>query len=191
MPMVKDGEPVLPGTPLCVEEEYAPGKNTVSINGVVYATVTGRVRYDRTDRVVHVVPAKKLKLIPEVGSTVYGQVSGISEDIAFVKIIAFNSKRVDPSRPYTGILHVSQASQKFIPSIEDAVRAGDIIRAKVIAQTTPYQLSTKTADLGVVVAYCSVCGALMVKKSDETLKCPVCGNVEKRKVSIYYMRFKL
>ena len=69
--------------------------------------------------------------------------------------------------------------------IFDCYRLGDIIRASVAALggARSYELSTSENSLGVIHATCSVSGELMVPASWTTMRCPVTGTIEKRKVA--------
>lgn len=71
-------------------------------------------------------------------------------------------------------------------SLLDVVRPGDYVKAKVLNNSIPYQLTLKEPDLGVVEAYCSVCGGLLYRSGD-VLVCSLCGNREKRKTSLSYI----
>ena len=79
---------------------------------------------------------------------------------------------------------------KFVKNIEEAIKPSDIIRAKVLTSASPYQLTLKGPNLGVILAFCSICGSELQKRDEETLICPICGNIEKRKVALNYLRAK-
>ncbi len=46
-------------------------------------------------------------------------------------------------------------------------------------------MTTKPDAYGVLYARCAKCGAILQKVDSRHMKCPVCGNVEKRKVSAF------
>jgi len=177
---------VMPGDYLCVEEEFLPGPGAyVDENGIVRSLIVGTPIYDYTTRRVSVKPLKRRAMIPKQGDSVIGIVSAVKEDVAIVKVIGFDI--YNPLKnPITGILHISQISEARIESVYDAVRVGDLIRAKVLNNYVPLLLSTKEPKYGVLLAYCSRCGAVLVKKGD-ALVCPACGGSESRKVSIDYL----
>ena len=60
----------------------------------------------------------------------------------------------------------------------------DIIKARVIDEKN-LKLSTQEDEMGVIKSLCSVCRREMNREGD-LLKCPECGNVEKRKLSSDY-----
>ncbi len=183
---MSSGKVVLPGEELCVEEEFMPGSGAyVDENGFVRAAVLGEPIYDMASRRVSVRPLTRRSLLPRQGDIVLGVVSGIKEDVAIVKVLGFDI-HAPFKNPITGLLHISQISESRIESIYDAVRLGDLIKAKVLNNYIPLLLSTKEPRLGVVLAYCSKCGAVLVKESSG-LRCPSCGNVEQRKTSIDYL----
>lgn len=179
------GKIVLPGEKLCVVEEFTPGEGTYEDNGEVFSKVAGRVLYDFVAKRVIVIPLKKNKQPPKPNMTVYAVVTSVKEDTAFLKIFADDKRRLYTG-PFTGVLHVSQVSTNFIKTISDAVKIGDVVKAKVLTNSSPFQLTTKGARLGVVYAQCSRCGAVLIRKNTKLI-CPKCGNVEQRKVSIEYM----
>ena len=182
----KSGRLVLPGEELCVIEEFSPGEGAYEYNGRVYSARTGVVLYDFVTRRVQVLAsAEKSMLAPKVGCIVYGQVYNVHDDLATVRIIEIENHR-KISGVFSGILHVSQVSQRYIKKMDEAVRPGDIIRAKVLTSWTPHQLSTKHASLGVVLALCSKCGAILWQNRNK-LVCKKCGSVESRKVSTKYI----
>jgi exosome complex component CSL4 len=84
------------------------------------------------------------------------------------------------------VLHISQATEVRIQSLYDAIRLGDVVRIKVLNSYIPFIVTMKDAKLGVIVAYCSKCGAPLIKER-EVLKCRVCGNAEMRKLTPDYI----
>ncbi len=179
------GRIVLPGEKLCVVEEFIPGEGTYEDNGLVYSKVTGRVLYDFVAKKVTVIPLRKTKQPPKPNTIVYAVVTSVKEDAAFLKIFADDKKRLFTG-PFTGILHVSQVSTNYVKTIIDAVKVGDVVKAKVLTANSPFQLTTRSAKLGVVYAQCSKCGTVLVKRNNKLL-CPKCGHVEQRKMSADYM----
>ncbi|QKQ99457.1 RNA-binding protein [Metallosphaera tengchongensis] len=185
--MRKQGELVLPGEQLGVLEEFTPGEGCYENQGEVRASIVGKLFYDMINRKSNVIPERKT-FVYKLKKTkyVYGMVSNLKEDYAVISVSGVEERFVSPS--ITGYLHVSQASHKHAKNIRDLVRPGDVIRARPISFTYPLQLSLRGKDLGVIYALCSVCGTPMLKVDDEHLKCPLCGNVESRKVGPYSVR---
>jgi exosome complex component CSL4 len=64
-------------------------------------------------------------------------------------------------------------------------RPGDVVRGQVLSlgDKRAYFVSTQRNDLGVVGAKCAVSGVPMLAASWETMKCPLTGTVEHRKVA--------
>jgi exosome complex RNA-binding protein Csl4 len=82
---------------------------------------------------------------------------------------------------FSGVLHVSDANLRFVDSIFDVCKAGDILRADVISdKNRTYHLSTKEKNLGVTYAFCSHCGYPLEQRR-QTMHCARCGNIERRK----------
>jgi len=181
---------VLPGDLLAVIEEYLPGEGTYVFEeaGEIRAAITGYPFIDMKTRKLNVKPAGRTPRIPRRGSIIHGYVSMVPrEDLALVRMVGDERMR-RLSGSFTGVLHISQASEKYVNSIYQVVRLGDLIRAHVLSSKPPYILSIKLPQFGVVVAFCSQCGAILEKRpGSHLLVCPRCGNKEARKVSTYYM----
>lgn len=182
----KSGRLVVPGEELCVIEEFSPGEGTYERDGKVYSLRAGVVIYDFVNRRVQVLSTTdKMSLAPRTGLIVYGEVYTVHDEIASVKIMEIEGcKKL--SGTFTGVLHISQVSTTFIKKLDDAIKPGDIIRAKVLTSWNPYQLSTKHVTLGVILALCSRCGSPLWKTKTGKLLCMKCGNVEERKISSKY-----
>ena len=183
---LKSGEPVLPGDMIGVEEEFIPLSGSyVDEHGYIRSQLVGRVYVDLMKKHVIVRHVKGKPLIPRQGDVVEGIVSSMSDDLAFIGIYAVNDKYLR-SPVFTGIIHISQASQEFLSSLYEAFRLGEVVRAKVLNNNHPFQLTTREPGLGVIVAYCSNCGAVLYRRNDR-LVCKRCGNTEKRKISSFYI----
>lgn len=186
--MSEKKELVLPSDKLAVIEEYMPGEGTYADDeGYIRAAKVGYPIADKNFKTITVLHPLKKPFIPRYGMIVLGVITSVKEDLVFVDIIA--DKDGKPfSGKYTGVIHLSQASKTFIKTIEDAFKLSDIVLAKILTdKLPPYQLTTKAPELGVIAAMCSKCGEVLVKRDENTLICPRCGNVEKRKVALGYL----
>ena len=185
--MKKQGELILPGDELSVIEEFVPGEGTYEFQGIVYSSVVGKAFYDMINRRSNSISFKKPGLLSlKKAKYVLGIVSSIKEDSALISVYSIEDKSL--SSPITAYLHISQITNKYLNSITEAIKVSDIIRAKPINFTLPLQLTIKQKDLGVVYAKCSICGTKMVKKDEEHLRCPNCGNVESRKLALIQVK---
>ncbi|MEM1539047.1 MAG: exosome complex RNA-binding protein Csl4 [Candidatus Bathyarchaeia archaeon] len=185
-PRRNSGRFVLPGEQLGVIEEFIPDSGTYVKDGVIHSRVIGRVLIDLVNKRVSVLPLVQGAKTPSVGSLVVGQVYSVQPQIATVKIFKIGKKTL--SGFFTGYLHVSDVQLRFVDSMFDACKPGDILRAKVISEKNRvYHLSTKDRNLGVVYAFCSDCGA-MLEQRGRGLRCLRCGKIEKRKIAIDYGR---
>lgn len=184
--MKNQGELALPGDDLAVIEEFISGEGVYEEDGVIRSAVVGKIFYDMINRKGNVISLKKPKLLLlKKAKYLIGRVDSVKEDLANVSIYSIEDKLLN--EPLSGILHISQVSNKYIQSITDAVKPSDIIKVKPITFSIPIALTIRQKDLGVILARCSRCGAYMVKQDEEHLKCPVCGNVESRKIGTYIM----
>jgi exosome complex component CSL4 len=178
------GRFVLPGEQLGVIEEFIPDAGTYVKDGIIYSKVVGRALVDLLNKRVSVFPLVHGARAPKVGSIVVGQVSSVQPQTATVRIFKIGNKIL--SGFFTGFLHVSDAHLRFVDSMFDVCKPGDVIRAKVVSEKNRvYHLSTKDKALGVVYAFCSNCGS-MLEQRGRGLQCLRCGKIEKRKTTIDY-----
>ncbi len=175
---------VVPGEELCVAEEFLPGPGTYESGGVVYSQLTGDRVVDLGSRTVKVVAKTRTPTMPTDGSTVIGEVSNVHDKNAIVSIFKVDSEMLD--RPFTGILHISSSSPRYERKMGDVCKTGDMIKAKVFNDKNRIpELTTAGRGLGVIRAYCSSCGGLLVLRN-RRLQCLECGNMERRRLADDY-----
>ncbi len=180
----KSGQLVTPGERLGVIEEFIPDAGTYVKDGVIYAQVVGHALIDLMHKKVSVFPLGRGTKVPKVGSVVMGQVSNVQTQNAGVRITQVEKKRI--SGFFNGVLHVSDVQMRFVDSMFDVCKPGDIIRAKVISEKNrTYHLGTQESELGVLYAFCSNCGHGLEQKR-QGMECPRCGRIENRKIAIDY-----
>jgi len=174
------GQFVVPGQKLGVIEEFIPDSGTYVKDGCIYSANVGYVLIDFANKKVSVYPIARNTNVPKIGSTVIGWVVGVQSSYATIRIIKVGRKFL--SGHFTGIIHISDVSHRYLNNMYDSLRIGDLVRAKVISdKNKTFHLSIKDENLGVIYAFCSQCGGILVKR--RTLRCTVCGNTEKRKTA--------
>ena len=180
----KTGRLVLPGERLGVIEEFIPDSGTYVKDGVIYSKIIGRALIDLINRRVSIYPLVTGAVTPKVGSIIIGQIGNAQSDNVLVKIFTVGKKQI--SGTFGGILHVSDVSDRYVDSMSDVCKPGDIVKAKVISEKNQvYHLSTNDKDLGIMYAFCSKDSTLLEPQRYE-LKCPKCGNIEHRKMAPDY-----
>jgi len=180
----RSGHLVLPGERLGVIEEFIPDSGTYSKDGVIYSKIVGCALMDMLNRKVSVYPLINEASVPKVGITVMGQVGNAQSDNVLVRIFKVGPKKI--SGVFSGILHISDVQDRYVNSMNEACRTGDIIRAKVISEKNQiYHLTTVDKDLGVVYGFCSRCGN-MLEQGRQEMRCTRCGNIEERKTALDY-----
>lgn len=180
----KSGQFVVPGDRLGVIEEFMPGPGTYVENGTIYSSATGRALVDVLNKQVSIFPKTRFLAFPKVGSIVIGQVRDAQSKIAVVRI--FQVGKHPLSGFFTGILHVSDVSLRYVETMYDACKPSDFIRAKVVSdKNRTFHLSTKDPNLGVLYAFCSRCGNALTFRRVQ-MRCLKCGKIEKRKVAQDY-----
>jgi exosome complex component CSL4 len=175
---------VVPGERLGVIEEFTPDAGTYVRDGAIYSKVVGQVLVDLAQKRVSVRRLARGTNVPKIGSIVIGQVSNVQPQNAGVRI--FNVDRKKLSGVFSSVLHVSDVQMRFVDSMYDVCKPGDIMRGKVISEKNrTFHLSTKDKDLGVVYAFCSNCGYLLEPKR-QGMHCSRCGRIEGRKTAYDY-----
>ncbi|HPZ08545.1 MAG TPA: exosome complex RNA-binding protein Csl4 [Candidatus Eremiobacteraeota bacterium] len=188
-PEQKSGHLVLPGERLGVIEEFIPDSGTYVKDGVIFSKIIGRSLLDLQNRRVSVYPIAKEAIVPKVGSVIIGQIGNAQSDNVLVKIFKVGKKKI--SGNFGGILHVSDVSDRYVDSMSDVCKPGDIVKAKVISEKNQvFHLTTNDKGLGILYAFCSRDATLLVQDK-YNLKCPKCGNIERRKMSPEYTRESL
>ena len=180
----KTGQLAVPGDRLGVIEEFIPDAGTYVKDGVIYSKIVGRALMDLLHKRVSVYPLINGAVVPKVSGIVVGQVGNAQSDNVLVRIFKIGSKKL--SGVFTGILHISDVQERYVDSMNDVCKTGDILRAKVISEKNQiYHLSTNDKGLGVIYAFCSRCGQLLEPKRYE-MQCTKCKNVENRKLAVDY-----
>ncbi|MGC9071612.1 MAG: exosome complex RNA-binding protein Csl4 [Acidilobus sp.] len=180
---------VVPGDTIASEEEYVEGNNVIldESTGLLKASVVGKLRYDQTNRYASVEPARPLRA-PRKGSAVVGMITQVRENLAFAELYGELSLEPRPRwiKEFSGrlpaVITVEQLTDAKVDDVYSLVRPTDIIVGRVVGLISPYLISLKGSQLGVLYAFCSRCGSLMNPEADG-FRCPRCGNFEKRKVS--------
>ena len=184
-PEQKSGHLVLPGERLGVIEEFIPDAGTYVKDGVIYSKTVGRALMDLQNRRVSVYPVVEGAVVPKVGIVVIGQIGNAQSDNVLVKIFKIGNKQL--SGNFGGILHISDVSDRYVTSMADVCKPGDIVKAKVISEKNHvFHLSTNDKDLGILYAFCSRDSTLLEQQRYDDLHCPKCGNIERRKIAPDY-----
>jgi exosome complex component CSL4 len=182
----RNGNLVLPGERLGVIEEFIPDSGTYVKDGIIYSKIVGRTLMDMLNRRVSVYPLIDGAVVPKLSATIIGQVGNAQSDNVLVRIIKVGTTKKKLSGVFSGILHISDVADRYVDSMNEVCKPGDIIRAKVISEKNQiYHLTTVDKNLGVIYAFCILCGNLLEQRRQEML-CPKCGNVEKRKTAFDY-----
>lgn len=180
----ESGNIVVPGDRLGVIEEFTPASGTYVKEGTIYSKNTGRMLLDTLKKEVSVYPLAPPATFPGPGSMVVGQVSDEKSSFAILRISKMGEK--DLSGFFSGFLHISDTSYRYVDSMFDVCKFGDVVRAKVISvKNQSRHLTTVGKNLGVIYAFCSRCGHLL-QREEWGMFCPRCGNREKREVASDY-----
>ncbi len=178
------GQFVVPGDKLGVIEEFIPDSGTYVEDGAIRSENVGYILMDFANKKVSVYPTARNLNVPRVGSVVVGNSTSVQSSVAVIRMSKVGRKFI--SGHFTGMIHISDVSFTYTESMFDAFKVGDLVRAKVISdKNRTFHLSTKGENLGVIYAFCSQCGGLLVRK-DRGLACQTCGYFERRKTASDY-----
>jgi exosome complex component CSL4 len=182
---IKEGDQVLPGDRLGVIEEFLPGPGTFQDqDDVIYASITGLVRIDMSERKIHIEAITRTPIFPQRNDIIIGEVQHVGKKAVIINI--FQVRGHHCPIPYSGSIYIKNAAAGYVEQMRDLFRPGDIVIARVQRQTLGMaRLSTVGSRLGVIHSSCSRCGHSLALKN-RRLVCSECGNVEQRKLSKDY-----
>ncbi len=183
MPLSKE-KTVYPGEKIGVIEMFEPGYGAYEENGVIYANIIGKMSINKKIRKVNVIPLSEGSL-PRKGDIMNARVIVTKKQQTLIDLVPAHD--LNPKFVFEGNIHISNASEQYVDSMNDAFKVHDILRVKVIdAEYQPFQCVTSQKDLGVILAFCSECGEDLVKDRGNRLICPNCRNIEQRKIAFDY-----
>ncbi len=182
---IKDGDHVVPGDRLGVIEEFIPGPGTFQDqDDTIYASVTGLVRIDMSERKIHIEAITRTPVFPERNDIIIGEVQHVGKKAVIINI--FQVRGIHCPIPYSGSVYIKNAAAGYVEQMRDLFRPGDVIIARVQKQTLGMaRLSTVGPRLGVIHSSCSRCGHSLTHQN-RRLTCNNCGNIEQRKLSKDY-----
>lgn len=184
---IKTGDFVIPGDFLATAEEFVPGDGAYEEGGKIYSSCTGVVLVDVRTKHISVFSRTPGPPALKRGDVVIGRVEEVRDQGAsvYIGVLRGREDRELPL-PNMGTIHVSQVHTRYVEDLHRQFKPGDIVRARILnARREPVQLSTAGDSLGVIVAACSRCRALL-EREDSKLRCLECGNVESRKLASDY-----
>jgi exosome complex component CSL4 len=163
---------VVPGDKIAVIEEFLPAENCFEEDGSIIAEVTGEVIIDSKLHKIAVKPSKEHFSLRK-GDIGFGKVEFVKKQVASVDIYKIND--IDIAKPINSILHVSEASRRFVRNMYEVTRPGDWIRFRITRTEKPIYISFIGEGLGVVIASCNQCGHGLNILRRNSLKCPNCN----------------
>lgn len=164
-----------------------PGRGVyVNSDGRLVSTVVGKLTV--TNGVVEVLSLRNeaVDLLPFPGAKVTGRVLRVTSKMCDIQILCVGDTPVRGAG-FKGTLRKENVRAYEVDQVDllECFRSGDIVVANVTALggARSYELSTAANDLGVLFATCAISGESMIPASWETMRCPVTGTIEKRKVA--------
>lgn len=131
--------------------------------------------------------SSKTAAVPSEGDVVMGRVGVVGERQADVTVLVLGDSQARALRSSVrGVVRREDVRETDVDRVVmlQALRPGDVVRAKVLSlgDKRALFLSTAAPDLGVVWAR-SRAGHVMVPAAHDSMRCPVTGADEKRKVA--------
>jgi exosome complex component CSL4 len=184
--MVENGDFVLPGDELGFSEEFIPGFGTYEEDGRIYASNAGSLVMDMKERKINVKPRTSIPPEPKAGDMVIGKIWDIKPQVAIVQVVKIKDvERVLPGN-VMGVIRIANVRDSYVSDLEREFQVGDIVLAKILKVERELQLTTVPKEAGVIKAYCPVCNVRVEKKGAGQVKCPECGRVGTRKLSMNF-----
>lgn len=174
---------VIPGDKIAVIEEFLPDETCFEDEGSIISGVTGEIRTDLKKHKISVIPAKKYFELKK-GDIGVGRVEYTKKQIASVNIHYINN--IEVPLPINSILHVSEASRRFVRNMYDVTRSGDWLKFRIVKDFKPIYISLIGEGLGVILALCNHCGNELVSFRRNSLKCTYCEHIQDRITSKAY-----
>ncbi|TFG12435.1 MAG: RNA-binding protein [Promethearchaeota archaeon] len=183
----KNKDVVITGQYLGVVEEFLPDDQSTYVkDGEIFATKTGMISINDKRKIEIETHQDVDRKTVKIGDIVLGPILFLRKYSVGLNFYTINQK-IHFNSSYLGNIHVSQISNKYVEKVQDAFQITDIVRAKVIDQNAnEFTLTTVGKNLGVIHGDCSICGTKLEKIGFNKLKCPLCLNVEKRKLADDY-----
>lgn len=167
---------VLPGETLGFIEEIEAGNNTFDDGNMIRASTAGIANVDKKNKIAQVENGKQLS-IPKKGDIVIGTVAAVLSSMIAVSIQYINGK---PNS--SGVECICQNADKR----RIIARVNDVIALKIEAHLNgAIHATVNEPELGVLFTKCNICAGSVVPMRDR-IKCPNCGFVEDRKISVNY-----
>jgi len=116
-----------------------------------------------------------------VGDVVYGKIVVVKEKMAVVSLdYADNNRVLSPAD--SGVIFISNIAQGYVKNIEEYLKKGDVVKAKII-EITPYEykLTTAESNLGVIKGHCIKCKQEIPNNGSQQIRCFNCGTVQTKK----------
>ncbi len=189
MQETKNREIAIPGDTIGTIEEGDPGKGTYEDQGKINSMFTGRMRFDRKNKIFQVDPLTQSPSFPREGEEVIARVMAVQNSLATLEIVKASDRVL--GRTFTGLLHHSRAGRIVGSRLKKYLRPGDIVRVKVVYDKNLIHVSMVGQRFGAVQAYCSRCGGKLERKGARNLLyCVDCGWRDTRLTSSDYGTLK-
>jgi exosome complex component CSL4 len=194
------GSTVAPGDRIGSIRQISPGLGTYSRGGYVYASAVGRLTLaqasakEQEEAETASLPICSVQLqggrqyassqVLTTGKIVLGKVLRIVLQQAVIEIVA--AEGVGGLRnPHEGVIRPEDVRAGATKEVQlyDSFRPGDVVLCRILSlgDSRRYYLSTAEAELGVVRAFSSTSGKLMVPISWKEMECPETKAKESRK----------
>ncbi len=175
---------VVPGEEVGVAEQYVPEGLVYELNGILRSSGVGRVLKDDVKHIIKIQRQGKKLQVPSKGERVYAVITDAKPKMVTADIVGKPAKSY--GSPFVGLIPVSMISSQRIDAADNYFVPSDIILAEVVNERSPFILSTKADECGVVFGRCRSCGDVL-ESTGRGLVCRNCGLRDERKLSSNYL----
>ncbi|MGA1822257.1 MAG: exosome complex RNA-binding protein Csl4 [Thermoplasmatota archaeon] len=167
-------------------EEMLGGRDTFEEGGIIYSASVGRLVVDREDMKVEVESGVSVNRFLMGGDKILCRVTGVFGDRAELGVVCKLGSPREIVTPLSCEIRLSDASGKYIPLMEEAVRKGDIIIGDVIRGHPSVLISLVSGIGGIVYSSCKDCGGPLNIVDKGKIGCDECGDSRYGNISDLY-----
>lgn len=176
----------LPGEKVASIEEFEGGNGTYESDGVIRASMMGKVNFDFKKRVAKVEEVKRA-LVPKAGDIVVGFIDMVPGNMVSMRILYVNNKKTDARFNAISLMRGGRGRRGGGVMF----KVGDLVRAKVVSVLNAnIHVDFHDPNFGVIYTVCHSCGSNIARVGGH-VKCAECGTAEERKLADDYGKVNL
>ncbi|MFW9996756.1 MAG: exosome complex RNA-binding protein Csl4 [Candidatus Odinarchaeota archaeon] len=184
---IESGAIVTPGEVLGVIEEFIPTDGVYERDGILFASLYGRVQIDKKNHKIRITNDKQV-ILPVKGQLGIAYAIKVKKQTASLHIYFLQDSYefVEVSVPFSANFHISNAPSRHFKTMFDVIRPGDWAIIKIIkSDEMPLYVAMPQSQrrVGVILAHCVSCGSNLDYYKRDLLICRTCGEIQSRALS--------